>query len=450
MEGSNGRVKKTGWMIVIILAVAGLSALAVVCGAAGLLFFTFSRVEGNVAAITEAVTTLTNPPVLNQIAFVGSDGNIWLVAPDGQNLRSITGDGKGYRFPTWAPDGRHLAFIGPNENDEAVLYVTPTATTMPTILFDQPEAAPFYLYWSPDSQAITFLTQEPAKMSMRQVAADAPDSGRILEEGAPFYWVWSPRGDKLLMHVGGSRAVSDEAHLSLLDNQTGAERVELDLAPGHFQAPFWSADGQYFYYIAADEQGQEAIYKTDAETLEQVRVAQLQNFAYMAVSPDNRHMAYVQIERNGQPPFGVAYLVGTDGTGQRQLLDNPVGSLYWSPDGRKLALLTLARRDDSSTAKAGGLAAPLPQEIVFRWLIYEVDADNFETLISFTPTEDFLQTVPFFDQYHQSLTFWSPDSRYFVVAKEEEDKNTLWVLDTAGKAEPLQVGEGTLAVWSWK
>jgi len=32
----------------------------------------------------------------------------------------------------------------------------------------------------------------------------------------------------------------------------------------------------------------------------------------------------------------------------------------------------------------------------------------------------------FFDQYHQSLTFWSPDSHYFVVAKEEEeDKNTL-------------------------
>ncbi|MBE7471198.1 MAG: PD40 domain-containing protein [Anaerolineales bacterium] len=450
MDGSNGRVKKTGWMIVIILAVAGLSAVAVVCGAAGLLFFTFSRGEVNVAAVTEAVTTLTDPPALNQIAFVGSDGNIWLVAPDGQNLRSVTGDGKGYRFPTWAPDGRHLAFIGPNENDEAVLFVTPSATAMPTILFDQPEAAPFYLYWSPDSQAITFLTQEPANMSMRQVAADAPGSGRILEKGAPFYWVWSPRGDKLLMHVGGSRAVSDEAHLSLLDNRAGAERVELDLAPGRFQAPFWSADGQYFYYIAADEQGQEAIYKTNAETLEQVRVAQLQSFAYMAVSPDNQRIAYIQIERNSQPPFGVAYLVGTDGSGQHQLLDNPVGSLYWSPDGRKLALLTLARRDDSSTAKAGGLAAPLSQEIVFRWLIYEVATDNFETLISFTPTEDFLQTVPFFDQYHLSLTFWSPDSRYFVVAKEAEGKNTIWVLDTAGEAEPLQVGEGTLAVWSWK
>jgi hypothetical protein len=77
-------------------------------------------------------------------------------------------------------------------------------------------------------------------------------------------------------------------------------------------------------------------------------------------------------------------------------------------------LLALARRDDGSTAKAGGLAAPLPQEVVFRWLVYRVDTEELETLISFTPTSDFLQTVPFFDQYHLSLTFWSPDSRYFV------------------------------------
>lgn len=450
MEGSNRRTPKTGWIIAIILAAIGLSALVVVCGAAGLLFFTFSRTESNIAPLTEAVTSLTDQPALNQIAFAGSDGNIWLVAPDGQNLRALTSDGKGYHFPTWSPDGQQLAFIGPNEKNEAVLFVSPTATAMLTILFDQPEAAPFYLYWSPDSQAITFLTQEPAKMSMRQVAADTPGSGRTLEEGAPFYWVWSPRGDKLLMHVGGSRALSSEAHLSLLDNQAGAERVELDLAPGRFQAPFWSADGRYFYYIAADQQAQEAIYKTDAVTLEQTLVTKLKSSTYMAVSPDNRQIAYIQIEPGSQPPFGTAYLVGTDGTDQRKLLDNPAGSLYWSPDGSKLALLTLARRDDGSTAKAGGLAAPLPQEIVFRWLIYEAAADNFTTLISFTPTEDFLQTVPFFDQYHQSLTFWSPDSRYFVVTKEDEDEHTVWVLDTTGEAEPLQVGQGTFAVWSWK
>lgn len=457
MESSNpGRdtpAKKPYRVIAIIVGLVGLVLLAFICIGAGLLYFLFDGMPENVTAITETITQFAEQPVLNQIAFAGNDGNLWLVAPSGENLRGITADGKGYNFPTWSPDGRRLAFIGPNEKGEAVLYVSPAAKSSPAILFDQPASAPFYLYWSPDSRSLTFLTQETEELFMRQINPDTPGSDHVLGAGAPFYWVWAPSSTKLLMHVGGARSSSSEAHLSLLDNRAGAERVQLNLAPGLFQAPFWSADGQYFYYIAADDKQQEAIYRTDAATLKETLITGLQNFAYLALAPDNKHLAYVQIEGDTHPPFGIAYMVDTDGVGARRLLDNPVGSLYWSPDSSKLALLALARRDDSSTAKAGGLAAPLPQEVVFRWLVYDVAADTFETLLSFTPTGDFLQTVPFFDQYHQSLTFWSPDSRYFVATRQESEQNgagSVWVLDTTGVEEPLRVGDGTLAVWSWR
>ena len=105
-----------------------------------------------------------------------------------------------------------------------------------------------------------------------------------------------------------------------------------------------------------------------------------------------------------------------------------------------------------STAKAGGLAAPLPQEILFRWLIYNVESEELEILTTFNPTREFLETVPYFDQYHRSLTFWSPDSRYFVLTKAKENRleGTVWVYDVTGQAEARQVGEGTLAVWSWQ
>ncbi|MBI1876832.1 MAG: PD40 domain-containing protein [Chloroflexi bacterium] len=444
--------KKTGRTVAIILALAGLGLLGLICLGIGL-FFLFDRVEKNIGTVTEAVTKLAEQPVLNQIAFVGNDRNVWIVSPNGEGLHSITTDGTGYSFPTWSPDDRRLAFVGPNAKGATVLYVTPTTRSAPTVLFDKPGSAPFYLYWSPDSNTLTFLTQESADLAMRQVDTDTPGSDRILAAGAPFYWVWSPTSERLLMHVGGSRALSNEAHLSLLDNRADAKRVELKLAPGKFQAPFWSADGKYFYYIATDDKDQDAIYKTDAATLEQTLITPLQNFAYLTLSPDDKHIAYVQIEGNTRPPFGVAYLVGADGQNKRKLLDNPVGSLYWSPDGKKLAILALARRDDGSTAKAGGLAAPLRQEITFRWLVYQVETEEIENLISFTPTEDFLQTVPFFDQYHLSLTFWSPDSRYFVITKEKDSNDhdgAVWVLDTTGQAEPLKVGEGTLAVWSWR
>lgn len=174
----------------------------------------------------------------------------------------------------------------------------------------------------------------------------------------------------------------------------------------------------------------------------------------MILSPDDKHLAYLQIEPGNRPPFGTAYVVGTDGTGNKKLTDWPVGSMYWSPDGRKLAILTLTQGgSDGSSAKAGGLAVPLPQGLQFRWWVYDLATGELEPLISFIPTPAFLQTVPYFDQYHLSLTFWSPDSRYLVITKDDpntSNQGTVWVVDTTGEEEPQVVGQGRLAVWSWR
>jgi len=406
---------------------------------------------GNVDTITRVVSDLVNQPVHNQITFVGNDQNLWLVAPDGTNMRQVTGDGKGYAFPTWSPDGRHLAFIGPHEQENTVLYISSVNDLAPTVVYNNPNSSPFYLYWAPDSQTITFLAQEGRSMAMRQT--DVNGSERLLGEGAPFYWVWSPRSDKLLMHVGGDRSVSEQANISIVENGNEAVRIELNLAPGRFQAPVWSADGSYFYYVAENSDGGESIFKTNADTLAQKPLTSVSGVSYMALSPDDQHLAYLEIERNDGVPFGSAYIINTDGSQLRLLTDRFVGSMYWSPNGRKLAVLT-ADFDEKSrpTAKIDGLASPLRQQIIFRWWIYDLDTKGFEPLISFVPTSDFFQTVPFFDQYHLSLTFWSPDSRYFVVTKrnDEGSDGTVWVVDTTGQEESRQIGEGRLAVWSWQ
>lgn len=416
-------------------------------------YFTLGQLkEGSQQEFLTASLFAVKSPIKNKIAFVGNDRNLWLVSPEGSDLRQVTDDGRGYRFPTWSKDGQFLAFIGPGEKNNAALYVTPAGNSTPSIVFNDPQSAPFYLYWSPDGHSITFLTQEESSMSMRLANTEAGTS-RILAQGAPFYWAWSPAGDRVFMHVGGSRAISEQAHLSILENREDANRIELGLAPGRFQAPDWSSDGTNIFYIATGVDGQEGIYKMNAETLEQALITGLTGYAFIVLSPTDEQVAYLQIEEDDQAPFGTAYLVDANGaSGGKRLTDHPVGSMYWSPDGTKLALLTIGRRNDGSTARAGGLAAPLPQEIVFRWLIYHLETEELELLTSFFPTRDFLQTVPYFDQYHLSLTFWSPDSRYLVITKREEDSTdgTIWVLDTDGVEEPRQIGEGSLAVWSWQ
>lgn len=450
--GDNGAPKRSIRLkrLIIGLIGSGLITLAVLISG---VYFAFDYIRNSIESTSLAIPLLSSRPLENQIAFVGNDNNLWLVSPQGDRLRSLTTDGRGYRFPTWAPDGRRVAFIGPDDKNNTSLYISPTGSGDPVVVFNEPSSAPFYLYWAPDSNSITFLTQELSGLTMRQVDTRTPDMSRSLAEGAPFYWVWSPNSDKMLMHVGGSRSASAEAHISLLENQQEAERIELDLAPGRFQAPVWSSDGKHIFYIAADNQATEAIFKTNAETLEQSKVTKIGGSAHIVLSPDDQFIAYLQRERGTPPPFGKAYLVNTDGENHQLLTDDPVASIYWSPDSTKVALLSLSRANEGPTAqKIEGLAAPLRQEVFLRWWIYNVDTEELEPLISFSPTQPFLQTVPFFDQYHLSLTFWSPDSRYLVVTKESSngEGGSVWVVDTTGQEDPRRVGDGTLAVWSWK
>jgi Tol biopolymer transport system component len=435
-----------------ILGWTGLG-LIILIGLGCSVYLAYGYIRNSIRSIPLTSSFLSDETPLNQIAFAGNDGNIWLVSPTGEDLRSVTTDQRGYRFPTWAPDSRHLAFVGPDPVEGInALYIMAIGELKPKVVFKEPKSMPFYLYWAPNSTHLTFLTQEISGLTMRLVDLNQPGFTRTIGEGAPFYWVWSPNDHYLLMHVGGSAAFSEEAHLSLIETRQGAERQQLEWAPGQFQAPVWSRDGHNFFYIALDEDGQEAIYKSHVETLQSQRVTDLSGFALMALSPNDQYMAYLQFEPGAQVPFGKAYLVDTAGQEPTPLADFLVASIYWSPDGNKLALLGLTRGPEGPTAKIGGLAAPLAQEAQLRWWIYDVEAETLEPLVSFTPTTAFLQTVPFFDQYHLSLTFWSPDSRYFVVTKKnkEDEHGSVWVYDTTGQKEAHRVGDGDFAVWSWR
>lgn len=436
---------KSGRWVKLLLALWAAGLLVMLCSAASAAFWLTAR-----TAIEYASSGVEFRG--NQIAIVGNDGNVWLKSQGKSGLEPVAGDRRGYRFPTWSPDGKKLAFIGFDDQDRPTLYVTTGARRKPTVVYNDPSSAPFYIYWSPDSRSISFLTQEGASLSMRLADAENPQTGRVLGAGSPFYWVWSPNGDWLFMHVGDPNASSSESQLSFLENRAGASRVKLNLAPGNFQAPLWSADGQYAFYIAAEEEENEAIFRIDVETDEQAFIAGLGGPAYMTMSPDDAYIAYLELQSSGRfPAVGTAYVVDPSGGEPHAVLEDWVAAMYWSPDGTKIALLTPVPDDDGATARAPGLAAQVPHWIRYRWWIYDVRADTLTLLTSFVPTPQFLETIPYFDQYHLSLTFWSPDSRYFVIPRQDVDTlgGTVWVLDTMGQESPRQIGDGTFAVWSW-
>lgn len=437
-------MKSGVWVKLLLVFLLG-SVLLTLCVGSAVAWWLVSRISSGEQGTADRDTS-------SRIAVVGSDGNVWLTTPDRQEITSVTTDGRGYAFPAWSFDGQQIAFIGPGGTGRPALYSYNLAREEISVLFSDSESAPFYIYWSPDNRSVTFLTQEPSTMSMRVADVDDPGTGRVMARGNPFYWVWSPEGNQLFMHVGGSRAFSPEAHLSLLENREGAHRVELKMAPGVFQAPQWSASGQHIFYIAADESGQEAIYKTDMETSVQTLITPLQESAIMILSPDDQHIAFLETSAAQFPAFGTATIIDTAGQNARQVLNNRVLAMYWSPDGQKLALLTLSLAEEDPIARTAGLAALSFQFEGLRWWIFDLQTDKLELLTSFVPTSDFMQTVPFFDQYYLSLSFWSPDSRYFLVTKGEvgSQAGTVWILDTTRREEPRRIGNGVFAVWSWR
>lgn len=121
-------------------------------------------------------------------------------------------------------------------------------------------------------------------------------------------------------------------------------------------------------------------------------------------------------------------LLGSESSGRtvRELPSSPRPTIcaWWSPDSSKVLCLELASAASATAVSAG-------DQLRCCWSVVEVLplAESDEPSIPplsfrrrsfnpFFPSAHFLERhVPFFDQYHCSVTPWSPDSTSFVYAE---------------------------------
>ena len=117
-------------------------------------------------------------------------------------------------------------------------------------------------------------------------------------------------------------------------------------------------------------------------------------------------------------------------------------AFFWSPDSTKLAYVTMT--DEQGT---------------FRWnLLYADDGDTRE-LLDFTPSDDQLTLLAFFDQFAYSHSPWSPDSKALVfagtlpgssvtISHALRQHSQVFVLDVGPSSSVEPIADGVLAVWS--
>ena len=415
--------------------------------------------------LVEQVQAAPTPVITNGlIAYTGTDGNIYTIDHKGENRKALTQDAnlspgqdetfRQYMYPTWAPDGIHLAFVefslSKVSNPHSQLLSVNAETLESIETFASDDFFPFYLYWSPDSQKISFLSNGAAQgdLALNLAFADASQY-QVVDKGQPYYWAWSPDGKEIITHTGGSIGDNPEAKLALLPMQDPYLSQNLDLHPSFFQAPDWSPAGEAIA-LSVQSENKGALILLGISGGERHTIAELDGPVTFAFSPDGKQLAYsVNSSTRADQGYQDLYVVQLSQPEEKRLLTTQIIlGFFWSPDSEHMALFTPSGA--GSGIQLTSLMQQGPQGIKFDLGVIDLVNSKSRHLIAFAPTESFLSIFPYFDQYQRSITIWSPDSREIVIASSEDKENPGIYVINALEGGDVRIATGDLAFWSWK
>ncbi|MBT8198078.1 MAG: hypothetical protein KJO84_06210 [Acidimicrobiia bacterium] len=373
-----------------------------------------------VASLIGAACT-SNEPAAPRLAVIDDTGNISLVDAATEDRTRITTNAASslsYFQPVWSPSEDLFVYSEATPDGSRLVLVDGNGDFKKRI---ETPVSSFFHQWNPQGDRIAFLGNGAAGLEFHVADVEAGTT-TMLGTGAPFYFDWSPEGDRIIAQVG-------REELSIRDLDGAVET--LDAIPGEMQAPQWTDHGRWYVSdgrLVLDDDGSTRT------------IAIADGFITFAVSGDR---VAVQSTTTGQDGTSVAFQpapVSLDPglhvvdieSGETELVNrDPVLGFWWSPDGTRLAYLTL---DDLDTVEGS-------------WHVW--DGTGLTTVFpAGRPSLQFFRDLaPFFDQYTRSMTVWSPDGESLVHPMVLSNLAGIWVLPLS-TGEPTQVGDGVWATWN--
>lgn len=372
---------------------------------------------------TPAPAPESDRPLPGRLAALGPNGQL-LVRSSAGEWQQWSADGALVSQFNWSPDGARLVWTELRRDGSTQVLVGDGIDTDQLTV----ERPPFFLWWH-DQDEITHLGSADDEVTLVRTALDGAPAVELARAG-PLFYSLSPEG-RVVTHEG-----ADELNLVTVD---GAEA--LGRASAGFRTPAWIDDERVLALVAFEQSDALAIVDAGAATIEPL--FEVEGAISFVVSPDGRRVAYQIIESGGTEDRPVSNRVAQgdepdDAPPDVLILDLEsqtatlafVGQalwLEWSPDSRSLAGL-IAANDVT-------------------WRIWDeseiVRTDPLE--ISPVMAE---QYVPFYDQYAQSQTGWSPDSQHYAFAASVGGAPRVFVQQATVGGEATAVGDGVVVAWS--
>jgi hypothetical protein len=370
-----------------------------------------------------APTTVPQAADTSSLVVVDGSGGVVVIDPSGTEVESFTPpSGTLYTQPIWASaDTIVYAQSAPRNNRLEAARLG--GDTVWSVALDTP---PFY--YLADAGA-----DEPTIVSLRN-NANAPglviekiSGSGVLEavsDEAPFYASWNPDDGRLASHIGDARL-----------DVSGTSTETIDSDASGFQAPVWLDSG---LITLTNRDSDSFLARWDGQTF--TDIAKVRGAARFVgsghrlaiVTGGDIQTGGVQASAQALPTIssGVLTVIDLEDDSITSVTTEPTPIFQWDPAGEKLLYVTFV--DDPSPALV--------------WHVWENGEDtDFEP---FVPEPSWFGTVaPFFDQYAQSVSLWSPDGSAFAYPALV-DGNPEIMVQRLGESSPTPITPGTWVSWS--
>jgi dipeptidyl aminopeptidase/acylaminoacyl peptidase len=399
-------------------------------------------------------STVTEGPIASSgsIAVLTRDASLSIIDAGGRSVPLSTDADGNFGFPTWSPDGSRIAVVRSEGSETSLVVIDATDAAAarpaePVVIFSKAAVEPFYLYWTPDGNAVSFLASEAGDLSLRIAPADgsAPldgsGPGAIVRSGNPFYYDWIAR-DRLVAHIGvGPDAVLDEIGL---DGKSAGLALG---SPGDFRSAVASRDRTSIAFVLHAETGADQVVVSARDGSSEHAIA-VYGTAAVAFSPAGDAVASIGPVEPQAPvgfPLGPLRLMDAASGKVRTLVDGAIVSFWWSPDGKTIAALRVREAAPSS-------ASPDPSastaESTVRLLFVDVATGKIRSQPGVRPAPTFINGVlAYFDQYALSHHVWAPDSSSILLPEFADDGTTHLSVRFPDGEPPIELA-GEIGFWS--